>query len=262
MLPGVMLALCSLFAYSARFVHVMRLMDLDVNRLEGLRIVSFAVFCQFFVPVGGGAELAKFFKLRGLAPQRRTLSSAAGIALEHIIGLAALLTIASVLLVFLRPFALEVSPLVVVFVALLILALGAAVLLRHRGHTELNGQQLLVHIRMRQRDAALALGWSLVMHILLAAAVYVGSRGWGIPIGYGQILLVLSAAGVLQAVPVNLLGIGVADVAGTGLYLASGLSLSHALLLSSLLVAYRLLIALLGGLWELISARRAVIGRR
>ena len=262
MIPGAMLALCSLFAYSARFVHVMRLMDLDVNRLESLRIVSFAVFCQFFVPVGGGAELAKFFKLRGLAPQHRTLSNAAGIALEHIIGLAALLTIASVLVVFLRPFALEVSPPVVALAALLILALAATVLLRRRGDTELNGQQLLGHIRARLRDVALALGWSLAMYVLLAAAVYVGSQGWGIPIGYWQVLFVLSAAGVLQAVPVNLLGIGAADVVGTGLYVALGSSLFHAILLSSLLVAYRLLVALLGGLWELNSARRAVAARR
>ena len=257
MLPGASLALCSLFAYGARFRHVMRLVDLDLNRIESMRIVSFAVFCQFFVPVGGGAELAKFIKLRGLAPQRRVLISAAGVALEHLIGLTVLVATASVLFGLFRPIAIEAAPLTLVIAALLILALAAVVLLRKRA---LSARDLVAHLQAHQRDAVLALGWSLLMHVLLAAAVFVGSLGWAIPIGYWQILFVLSTAGVLQAVPANFLGVGVADAAGTGLYVALGLPLSNAVLLASLLIGYRLLVALLGGLWELGRARHAMAG--
>jgi uncharacterized membrane protein YbhN (UPF0104 family) len=257
LLPGVFLALCSLFAYSVRFRYVMRLLDLDVHRIESLRIVSFAVFCQCFVPMGGGAELAKFFKLRGLAPQRRALISAAGVALEHLIGLAILVLTASVLFGVLRPIAIDLAPVTLAVGAVAILALAATVLLRRQN---LHARQLIVHLQTHRRDALLALSWSLLMHVLLAAAVFVGSLGWAIPIGYGQILFVLSAAGVLQAVPANLLGIGMADAAGTGLYVALGLSLSNAVLLASLLIGYRLLIALLGGLWELGATRRVIAG--
>ena len=262
MLAGAVLALCSLLAYSARFRHVMRLLDLDVNRLASLRIVSFAVFCQFFVPVGGGAELAKFLKLRGLAPQRRAVISAAGVALEHIIGLATLVATASALFAILSPFPLKVDPLLVVIAALTVLALAVTVLLRRQGGSGLDARQLLAQLHARKSDAALALGWSLLMHVLLAAAVYVGSLGWAMPIGYWQIFFVLSAAGMLQAVPANLLGIGAADVAGSGLYVALGLSLSNAILLASLLISYRLLVALSGGLWELDRARRVMAAER
>ena len=256
LLAGVVLSVCSLFAYSARFRRVMRLLDLDLNRLESLRIVSFAVFCQFFLPVGAGAEIAKFFKLRGLAPQRRALISAAGIVLEHLLGLVALVTTASVLFAVLRPFAIEVDVQLLALGALVIVALAATILLRRQRAQGLDTRQLVARLRAHKWDAALALVWSVLMHVLLAAAVYVGSLGWEMTLGYWQILLVLSAAAVFQAVPANLLGLGVADVAGSGLYVALGLPLSSALVLVSLLYGYRLLIALLGGLWELATVPR------
>ena len=256
MLPGAFLALCSLAAYGARFRQVMRLLNIKLTLRESLRIVSFAVFCQFCVPVGGGAELAKFLKLRGLAPERRALISASGVVLEHIIGLLALVATASVLFAIFRPFALTVPPLVVAIVAPTILVLAAMVLLRRQGSTRLDSTQLLAH----KSDVVLALGWSLLMQVLLAAAVYVGSLGWAMNIAYWQILFVLTTAGVLQAVPANLLGVGAADVAGTGLYVALGLSVSHAILLASLLISYRLLVVLFGGLWELDRARHVMAG--
>ena len=257
LVAGGLLSLCSLFAYSARFRRVMQVLDLDVTRLESLRIVSFAVFCQFFVPLGAGAEIAKFLKLRGLTPQRRALVSAAAIVVEHLLGLLALVATASVLFAILRPFAMQVNVLVLVLGTLAIVVLAATILLRRQAGTGLHAGRVLAGLRAHKCDAALALVWSLLMHMLLAAAVYVASQGWAMTLGYWQILLVLSAAGVFQAVPATLVGVGVADVAGTGLYVALGLPLSSALVLVSLLYSYRLLIALLGGLWELGRARRA-----
>ncbi|CAN0504062.1 unnamed protein product, partial [Phaeothamnion confervicola] len=124
------------------------------------------------------------------------------------------------------------------------------VLLRTQRRADLNAGQVLARLLAHKRDAALALAWSVAMHALLAGAVYVGSLGWGLALTYWQVLFVLASASVLQAVPASLLGIGVADVAGTGLYVALGLSLPDALLLVSLLYCYRLLAAVLGGLWE------------
>jgi len=76
-------------------------------------------------------------------------------------------------------------------------------------------------------------------------------------IGFWHILFVLSAASVFQAVPANVAGIGPAEVAGTGLYLALGVSWPAAVLLVSLLFSYRLLVAVIGGTWELLALRRA-----
>lgn len=255
LVPGALLSLLSLLAYAARFRRVMHMLDLQFSLLDGLRIVSFAVFCQFFVPLGAGADLAKYMKLRGLAPERRALLSAAGIVLEHLLGLTALVSIASMLFALLRPFALEVNVALLVLSALTVVALAAWVLLRRQRLAGLDAGQLLARLVAHKRDAALALVWSVLMHALLAGAVYVGSLGWGLALTYWQVLLVLASASVLQAVPANLVGIGVADVAGTGLYVALGLPLTDALLLVSLLYCYRLLAALMGGLWEWDKAR-------
>ena len=250
LIPGALLSLLSLLAYAARFRRVMHMLDLQFSLRDGLRIVSFAVFCQFFVPLGAGADLAKYMKLRGLAPERRALLSAAGIVLEHLLGLVALVSIASVLFALLRPLALEVNIALLVLGALTVVALAAWVLLRAQGAAGLDVRHLLARLGSHKRDAALALLWSVLMHALLAGAVYVGSLGWGLALSYWQVLFVLASASVFQAVPANLVGIGVADVAGTGLYVALGLPLTDALLLVSLLYCYRLLAAVLGGVWE------------
>lgn len=262
LLMGVVLSCCSLCAYSARFRCVMALLDLDLRRVESLRIVSFAVFCQFFVPLGAGAEIAKFFKLRGLAPQRRALLGAAAIVLEHLLGLVALVLTATALFAALRPIVIEVQALWLVSgAAMAVLAAGLVLLHRQRG-SRLGARQLLARLWAHKSAAFGVLAWSVIMHALLAAAVYVGSSAWALSLSYWQILFVLSAAGVFQAVPANLVGVGAADVAGTGLYVALGLPLSGALLLVSLLYSYRLLLAVLGGGWELDKTRRAVLASR
>ncbi len=257
LIPGALLSVLSLLAYAARFRRVMHMLELEFSRLDALRTVSFAVFCQFFVPLGAGADLGKYLKLRGLAPQRRALVSAAGIVLEHLLGLTALVTIASVLFALLRPFAIEMDLALLALCVVIIVVLAATVWLRRKRPVGLDARQLLTRLVAHKRDAFMTLVWSMLMHALLAGAVYIGSLGWGIAITYWQILFVLAAAAVCQAVPANLVGVGAAEVAGAGFYVALGLSLADALLLVSLLYCYRLLVAVLGGLWELDKARRA-----
>ena len=93
------------------------------------------------------------------------------------------------------------------------------------------------------------------MQLLLAAAVHTGGGALGIEIAYLEILFVLTASLIFQAVPVNVGGVGVADVAGTGLYVALGLALPAAILLVSVMYFYRIAIAIVGGLWELSATR-------
>ena len=52
--------------------------------------------------------------------------------------------------------------------------------------------------------------------------------------------------------PVSVLGVGGAELAGTGLYLALGLPAAAAVLLSSIFYSYRLVMALMGGPWDLL----------
>ncbi|MCC6710347.1 MAG: flippase-like domain-containing protein [Gammaproteobacteria bacterium] len=250
LIPGAALSLLSLFLYALRFRRVLHMFDLHLSPRDGLRIVSFAVFCQFFMPLGAGAELGKFLKLRGLAPQRRAMVSIAAIALEHVLGLLAVVTLAGASFAILKPFQLHLDGhwLLVAGVAIVVLSALTVLLLAARRGLDL--AQLQALLSTHKSDAVLIIGWSMLMHVVLSAAVYVGSLGWGIAIHYPQILFVLTSAALFQAVPANLVGLGVADIAGTGLYVALGLPPGDALLLVSLLYCYRLLAAMLGGAWE------------
>lgn len=260
LIPGTALSLVSLFLYALRFRRVLHIFDLRLSPRDGLRIVSFAVFCQFFMPLGAGAELGKFLKLRGLAPQRRAMVSVAAIALEHMLGLVAVVLLAGVSFAILTPFELHLDGrwLLVAGVAIVVLSALTVLLLTARRGLDL--AQLQALLSSHKTDALLIVGWSMLMHFVLSAAVYVGSLGWGIAIHYPQILFVLTSAALFQAVPANLVGLGVADIAGTGLYIALGLPLGDALLLVSLLYCYRLLAAMLGGIWEMSSMRRSSMG--
>jgi hypothetical protein len=98
------------------------------------------------------------------------------------------------------------------------------------------------------------------MHVSLGAAVWLGARGWGIDPGFALVLFVLSSTWTLQAVSLQLLGIGVADVAATALFVAVGLDTGQAVLMTSLQVGYRLLMALIGGAWDLLPAATPAVG--
>ena len=113
------------------------------------------------------------------------------------------------------------------------------------------------HCVLHQKQLVLALACSLLMHLLIAAAVFCGALHWQIEISYLQVLFVLTGAFLFQMVPINLVGVGAIEIAGAGLYLAVGLTMSQAISLVSLLYCYRILIALVGGLWEFVDGWRA-----
>ena len=100
-----------------------------------------------------------------------------------------------------------------------------------------------------------AVGVSLIMHLLFASGVYLGSLGWHIPISWPDVLFVVATSLMFQAIPLNVAGVGATEMAASGLYLAIGLPLPAALLLTSLPVLFRLLAGVIGGVWDLLPAR-------
>lgn len=255
LVPGIALALLSFFVYALRLQSVLRVLDLEASVGEALGIVSFGAFCHCFVPLGAGADLGKYLKLRELAPERRARLRAAALVLEHLVGVCVLVALACACYLWLRPVALAPSPGLPALGACVLLTLVAAGVLARRSRLVTALRQALARLASQRRDALRALAWSVAMQLLLAAAVLLGARGLGIGVDYGIVLFVLSTANLLQAVPASLLGLGAADVAGAGLYVAAGLPLTTALALGALLYGYRLLIAILGGVWALGRAR-------
>ncbi len=250
------LALCelSMLAYALRFRAAMQVAGIALPRIAALRICLLAVFWHFFVPLSVGSELTRYARLRAHAPARRPGEIAAALVLDHALGVVALLGLAGILLLALRPFG-EVSrwlPLAVwAGLASALVLLGV-----YRQRLPAPVAQALAQMAAHPGAVARALAWSVVMHLLLAGAVWTGSRGWQIALDYPHTALVQASAGLFQMLPVNLGGVGGGEVAGLGLYLALGLPRADALLLVSLLYCYRVVTALLGGAWELLSLRR------
>ena len=252
---GVILSQISICFFALRFRRVMRVVGLHLSVREALHINALSMFYHFFVPLAAGADVTRYVKLRGLAPERRPIAMAGGIVLDHIVGLGTLIVIAIVLVVALKPTIVTFDTRVLVLAVTLVICLAAGAGMSIRQSASLKMTELMTRLRSHKLDVAQAVVLSLAMQLLTAAAVFAGSIGWGIGIGFHEILLVLTASFIFQAVPFNVGGVGVADIAGTGLYIAIGLTPAAALLLVSLMYCYRLLVALTGGVWELASAR-------
>ena len=248
---GLSLSWLSMLAYALRFKAVMAAAGFAISFLQSLRLLTLSVFVHFFVPMSVGSEMTKFLRLRALSPQRGSLAQAGALVLDHAVGFVALLAMTLALLAWRDPLGLgRTWPLGIAC------GLGLAGLLatylagsgtRFRATTAELRERLLRH----RTQLAVGLLGSAAMHLLLATAVFVGALDTGIAIAWPELLLVLVGAGMLQLLPLNVAGVGAGDVAGTGLYLALGLSLPDALTLASLLYCYRLAMAAVGGLWEL-----------
>lgn len=249
LLPGIVLSQLGMVIYALRFRCVMRVVGIDLGLVETLRIATLGLFYQCFVPFAAGADLTKFLKLK--ASDHATAPVAAGIVLDHLLGFMVLALIAAALFTRYRPFEIAVDParslLALLAVVGLIGVLGWRLVRKHLPGVR-SACGLLVNQRRRVAGAVLLAG---IMHGVIAGAVWSAASNFELSIDYPTVLFVLSAASLFQAVPAQLFGIGIAELAATGLYVAVGLSPAAALLLTSVLVGYRLLMALIGGLWEL-----------
>ncbi len=249
LLQGFLVTLASMLCFAQRFRTVMGIGGIRLQLVDALRITTLSVFWHFFVPLSVGAELTRFTRIRAHAPGRSALEIGAILVLDHAIGAVVLFTLASLLLVTLNPFGRWSFGIPLAMVMLGMLAGGV---LRISGRWP--SQQ--IRLLWTERRAVLAAaGWSAAMHLLLAAAVWIGSRHWHLPIDYPRMALVMTGSGLFHMVPINVAGAGASDVAGLGFYLTLGLSRAEALLLVSLLYSYRLATGLLGGWWELLASR-------
>lgn len=256
---GALLSLLAMGPLALRFRYAMRIGGFALTTAQSLRINALSVFYHFFVPLSIGAELTKFVQLRIAHPEPGALRVTAAIVLEHVLGFAALLCVLVGLLAGDDPLGM---PLDLRQVAAAIIAVNALLLLlawRLRARLQASVRAMLERVVGHRGDAVAALLWSILVQFLLAAALALPAQAWGLDITYRELLFVLAASSLLSAVPINVAGIGAAEIAGTGLYIALGLSSREAVLLVSLMYCYRLLFAVLGGLWDFAATRRSPV---
>jgi uncharacterized membrane protein YbhN (UPF0104 family) len=232
----------------------MRSTGITLKVTETLRINTLAIFYHFFAPLSIGADLTKFMKLKkNSASTRHRIGS---IIFDHTVGICALIVLSLVLVVIRKP---ELGQLNFNgYASFLILA--AAVLLL----TSILFRQRIKHymaaifiiIKSEWLLIFVAFCFSIIMHMVLAAGIFVGSHGFGIAISYLDILFVLSISMTLQSVPISLLGIGAPEIVSTAIYTIIGLSIPAALLMVALLYIYRLITSIMGGLWQILESGR------
>lgn len=253
---GIALSQLAALPLALRFRHALKIAGFMVDVAHSLRINALSAFYHFFVPLSIGSELTKFLQLRAVAPEQGAMRAAGAILLDHLLGFAALLAILVTLMVAKPPlpFRLDSQPAGLVLLAAALAA--ATVAWRFRSRLLPLVREVSSRIEKHRADACQGFLWSVVMQAILAAAVLLGSSAWHIEISYLEILFVIAASSTLSALPVNVAGIGAGEIASTGLYMALGLSSKAALLLVSLLFSYRLLLAIIGGVWDFLATRR------
>ncbi len=253
---GALLSLLAMGPLALRFRHALKVAGFALHAAQSLRINALSAFYHFFVPLSIGAELTKFVQLKMTHPERGALRLTAAILLDHVLGFAALLAILVGLFVGDSPLA---GPIDLRWIAVAIIVVNGLLLsLAWRFRTRLSApvRDMLQRLMAHRLDAVAAVCWSVTMQALMAAALVLPAHAWGLDIDYRELLFVLAASSLFAAIPLNVAGIGAAEIAGTGLYVALGLSSREAVLLVSLAYCYRLLFAVLGGLWDFAATRR------
>ena len=256
LVAGIALSTLAMVPLAQRFRLAMRIGGYTLDLAHSLRINALSAFYHFFVPLSIGAELTKFLQLRLVDPERGKMRAAGAILIDHTIGFFALLVILSVLLAGDAPLRFDVDPRYLLLGVFVLNIAGAATLWLLRARLPASVRDLAKRLVEHRLDAVAGLLSSVVMQVLLAGAVLLPARAWGIDISFVEMLFVLAAASLLAAVPLNVAGVGAAEVAGTGLFIALGLSSREAVLLVSLLFCYRLLFAIVGGSWDFLASRR------
>ena len=251
-LLGFFISQVALLLYSLRFRLVMKSAGITLKIIDALRINTFAVFYHFFTPLSIGADLTKFIKLKrnhDSASHRIT-----SILFDHVVGICSLAVLAAFLLILRKPELGDLSlrgnqPLL--GVALCILTITVVIF---RKDIKNIYEKMLLSIKGNWSLIFVAFYFSIIMHMTLAAGIFVGSHGIGVPIPYLDILFVLSLSMILQSVPVSILGVGATEVASVAMYTAIGLPITTALLLVALLYIYRLITSVAGGIWQLLES--------
>ena len=250
LLTGAVLSQVSMVLYAMRFRQVLTSVGIHLPALVALRITALSLFYYFFVPLSVGSDITKFLKLK--AANYDAFDSASAIVLDHMIGLASLMILSIGVFACFRPLEIDLSS-AAIGALILIVVLAAAVGALHYHRTSATSLRTLVQSIWRHRVTLLvALVYALCMHLCLITAVYIGSSSWGFDISFTDMVFAMATAMMFQAIPFTLAGAGVAEAAGAGLYVALGLTLPAAVLLVSLVYSYRLLMAIVGGVWDLL----------
>ena len=250
-LLGFFISQVALLLYSLRFRLVMKSTGITLKTIDALRINTLAVFYHFFTPLSLGADITKFIKLKRnhVSASHRVTS----IIVDHAVGICSLIILSTFLFILRKPEleGLSLTGNLSLLGAVLCVLIGTVIIFRK--NIKRFYKKLLQTTIGNWSLIFVAFCFSIIMHMTLAAGIFVGGHGVGVTISYIDILFVLSLSMILQSVPVSILGVGATEVASTAIYTAIGLPVTTALSLVALLYFYRLITSVAGGIWQLLE---------
>lgn len=247
---GALMNVLALVLYAKRFQLILILTGIQVQLVAVARICALSVFYHFFVPFAVGADITKFVKLRGA--NNNAVATASAIAIDHVVGFAGLAIIAASIYAMFRPVPLPELNLGLVLMVLVLTVLSLLLVFRVVRRKRPQWVETLTTIRQQWPSLMVALGVSLIFHLMQACGIALGAEGWNIDVSFVQVVFVMTAAFMFNGLPLNVAGVGAIEATGVALYLAMDVPLAAAVLLVSLPYSYRLLVAIIGGLWDLL----------
>ena len=247
LVAGFLVSQISFYIYSWRFRKVAGLMKIKLSAVDSLRLNMQGLFYHFFLPFSAAADFAKFFKLK--THQTSKQERLKTIILDHSVGLFSLVFISGFLLSF-KEHTFE-YPQINYFILVGICLTMLAIILVYKKYF-VNAKEFAT---VNTREIVTIFASSIAMQTLLSLSVKLASLNLGVEISYLDILFVMSLSMIFHAVPVHLLGVGLAEIMGSALYITIGLSPIEAIQMVSILYFFRLTTAIMGGAWELLNQK-------
>lgn len=242
----------ALSLFAVRMQVALRVFGMALGWLQGLRVHLQSMFYFFVLPMTVGLEVARFAKIKSLlGEQAGTGSLAYALLADRLVGAAAALAIAAVLLPFIRFEAVATwggaaGWLPWAAVAVLVMA-GAFLSARVREHAA----RLLALLRAEHRRLVSTFAIAVVTHACFAFAIYLAATGAGIAIGPVQAIFAVSAAMLFVVVPVSFAGVSPVEAANFGAMAAMGFPLEQAAVFAFLVYLAKLVAAIEGAAWEI-----------
>lgn len=249
----------ALFVFAARLRWVLSLSNLYVGWGAALRIHLQSMFYFFVVPMTVGLEIARFVKIRTVAPAASFPQLAGALLADRLLGAASAGAIACCCLPFLAGrISVEPRPLPIAAGFAAMIAGAAALLLWPR--VRIQAIKAWQTTRGRRFWMLLLFGLSMGMHLLFAAAIAAAAWSLALPVSFIDILFAVAGSLLLVAIPVSLAGLGPAEAGAAAVLIALGHAPSVALVAGALPYFARLIAAFEGGLWEVLEGGIATVG--
>jgi uncharacterized membrane protein YbhN (UPF0104 family) len=259
LLAAIVVNQIALTLFAVRMRAVLSLIDIDLTFRDSIRIHLQSMFYFFVVPMTVGLELARFLKIRSLAPKADGLKLGAALVFDRLVGAGCALLIALVLLAFMQLPLITPSPLWA------LAALGGAAIAFFAARTLPRLRQAAaVSLALGREHPGRLLGIvaiSIVMHVTSAIAILLAAGAFGIAIDLLQTLFAVCGGMILMVLPVAFGGFGPADAGATGLLILLGQPPGVAVTVAALIFAARLIGGIEGGIWEIADSGVEAISR-